>query len=138
MTRSADSSVFYSIAAGNSGADACKSSPARAGTYSGVTTTAAIDINDNEASWSNYGACVDIWAPGVSILSTRKGGGTTTFSGTSMAAPHVGGGAALYFSSLGADANPSDVETALKNAAVLTGTVSKDGMAIMRLHVGSF
>ncbi len=141
VTRSADSGVFYSIAAGNSGDDACNSSPARAGTHSGVTTTAATDISDNEASWSNYGACVDIWAPGVSILSTKKGGGTTTFSGTSMAAPHVGGGAALYLSRLGAGASPSAVETALKNDAVSTGTFSKgkDGsIAIMRLHVGLF
>ena len=69
--------VSYAIAAGNSNANACNSSPARvgAGTDNGVMTVAAVDSGENEASWSNYGNCVDIWAPGVSILSTRRGGG---------------------------------------------------------------
>ena len=92
--------VFYAVAAGNEGANACNSSPARAGAGSdnGIATTAATNSADQEASWSNYGPCVDIWAPGVSILSTRRGGGTTTISGTSMASPHTGGGGALFLS----------------------------------------
>ena len=98
VVNSAESGVFYALAAGNDGANACNSSPARAGTHNGVMTVAATDINDKEASWSNYGNCVDIWAPGVSVLSTRKGGGTTTMSGTSMATPHGAGGGALYLS----------------------------------------
>jgi aqualysin 1 len=136
---SAASGVFYAVAAGNSGANACNSSPARAGagTNNGIATVAATDANDNEASWSNFGPCVDIWAPGVSILSTRLGGGTTTMSGTSMASPHVAGGAALY---LGANPGrtPSQVESALTSAAESTGTASKDGRAITRLWVGGF
>jgi len=93
VKNSADSGVFYSVAAGNEGVDACTKSPARAGTHNGVMTVAATDSLDREASFSNYGSCVDIWAPGVSILSTRNGGGTTTMSGTSMASPHVAGAA---------------------------------------------
>ncbi len=134
---SAASGVFYALAAGNSGANACNSSPARAGTTNGIMTVAATDSADREASWSNYGSCVDIWAPGVSILSTRRGGGTTTMSGTSMASPHVAGGAALYLSRNNA-ASPSSVETALRNAATTTTNKSKDGRTITRLHVGGF
>ena len=139
VIRSAASGVFYSIAAGNSGANACNSSPARAGagTTNGIFTTAAIDSNDNEASWSNYGSCVDGWAPGVGVLSTKRGGGTTTFSGTSMAAPHVGGGGALYLSTA-TGASPATVEGALKNAALGTGSYSKDGVSIVRLNVAGF
>ena len=90
-----------------------------------------------EASWSNYGSCVDIWAPGVGILSTRLGGGTTTMSGTSMASPHGAGGGALYLSSHTGD-SAAAVENALKSAAVTTGTTSKNGAAIKREHVGGF
>jgi aqualysin 1 len=133
---SANKGVFYSVAAGNSGADACTSSPARAGLHNGVMTTAATDSNDNEASWSNFGSCVDIWAPGVSILSTRNNGGTTTMSGTSMAAPHVGGAAAVYLS-LNPGMGPADVEAALKGSAVDTGRASKSGARIKLVCVGS-
>jgi subtilisin family serine protease len=134
---SANSGVFYSIAAGNSGTDACTSSPARAGTHDGVMTTAATDGNDQEASFSNFGSCVDIWAPGVGILSTRKGGGTTTLSGTSMAAPHVGGTGALYLSSHTL-ASAAIVEGQLKADAASTGTVSKDGVAIKLVYAGVY
>jgi subtilisin family serine protease len=135
---SAASGVLYSLAAGNDGANACNSSPARAGagTDNGIVTTAAIDSADNEASWSNYGSCVDLWAPGVSVLSTRLRGGTITYSGTSMAAPHVGGGGALYLATHAA--TPSDVETALKANAASTLKTSKDGRPIKRLNVATF
>jgi subtilisin family serine protease len=139
VKKSADSRVFYAIAAGNSGAKACNYSPARAGTHNGVMTTAATDKYDQEASWSNYGSCVDIWAPGVSILSTRKGGGTTTMSGTSMASPHVAGTGALYLShSENTWASAATVENALKTEAVSTGTTSKDGRTIAIIYAANF
>jgi len=138
VKKSADSGVFYSLAAGNDGADACQYSPARAGTHAGVTTTAATDSFDRETSWSNYGTCVDIWAPGAGILSTKRGGGTTTMSGTSMAAPHVGGAGALYLSSQPPGTTAAAVETALKANAVSTSTSSKDGRQISLLYAGGF
>lgn len=134
---SAASGVFYALAAGNDGANACNQSPARAGTTDGIATVAAVDSSDAEASWSNYGSCVDIWAPGVNIYSTYRGGGYATLSGTSMASPHVDGGGALYLSTH-SGASPSTVERALKSAAVSTGTGSKDGRAITREYVGGF
>jgi subtilisin family serine protease len=138
VRRSAAAGIFYAIAAGNSGADACNTSPARAGAGAdnGIVTTAASDSDDEEASWSNYGSCIDIWAPGVGILSTARGGGTTIMSGTSMASPHSGGAAALYLSGHPA-ANPTDVEMMLKTYAQPT-TTSKDGRVVMRLWVAAF
>lgn len=85
------SPVKFAIAAGNSGADAGTHTPGRLD-YTDVYTVSAIDSDDCLASWSNYGnPPVDFAEPGVSILSTRKGGGTTTMSGTSMATPHLAG-----------------------------------------------
>lgn len=138
VRNSANSGVLYAVAAGNDGANACNSSPARAGagTNNGIVTTAATDSWDAEASWSNYGNCVDIWSPGVNILSTKRGGGTTTMSGTSMASPHTAGAGGLYLSSN--TATPATVEAALKAAATTTSTRSKDGRAITRLWVGGF
>ena len=139
VRRSATGGVFYSLAAGNQGADACNYSPARAGagTNNGITTVAATNSSDGAWSSSNYGPCVDVWAPGAGILSTKKGGGTTTMSGTSMAAPHAGGGAALYLSR-NTSASPSAVEGALTSSATTTSTTSKDGAAIVREYVGGF
>jgi subtilisin family serine protease len=137
VRRSAASGVFYSLAAGNDGANACNQSPARAGTTNGILTVAATDSSDAEASWSNYGSCVDLWAPGVSIPSTWKGGGTKTISGTSMASPHGGGTGALYLSSHTA-ASPSTVESALKADSTTTSRTSKDGRAIRIVYAGSY
>ena len=78
------------VAAGNSGADACSYSPARAPS---AITIGAIDQTNARASYSNYGSCVDVWAPGSSITSDGING-PVTMSGTSMATPHVAGLAA--------------------------------------------
>jgi subtilisin family serine protease len=140
VKRSARRGIFYSLAAGsNEGDNACKYSPARAGagTDNGIATVAATNRRNAEPWWSNYGRCVDIWAPGVDTRATRMGGGTTTMSGVSQASPHVGGGAALFLSSH-TNVSPSGVETALKSAAKRPGTKSKNGRAILLEHVGWF
>lgn len=123
--------VLYAVAAGNDGADACNSSPARAGagTDNGIVTVGATDGNDRAATFSNSGPCVDLWAPGVSILSTSRSGGTTTMSGTSMASPHAAGGLALAAASLAAGTSPAATEANLKAAAVTTTAGPREHVA---------
>jgi subtilisin family serine protease len=104
--------ITYAVAAGNSDADACNYSPARTAE---ALTVGATTSSDGEASFSNYGACVDILAPGVNITSAWKDGRSKTISGTSMASPHVAGAAALY---LAANAgSPAQVESGIESAA---------------------
>ena len=78
------------VSAGNSNGNACNQSPARA---AGAITVGATDINDRLSSFSNYGTCVNILAPGTSILSCgiSSDTATATMSGTSMSCPHVAG-----------------------------------------------
>jgi subtilisin family serine protease len=125
--------IVFAIAAGNSAADACTASPARIGGGTpGVLVTAATDSNDLEASFSNYGSCVDIWAPGVAIPSLKLGGGVVSMSGTSMASPHVGGAAALFWARNPA-ATYDTVTSTLRQMAQPTVNLSKDSRAIYRL-----
>ncbi|MGQ0840002.1 S8 family peptidase [Actinokineospora sp.] len=94
VRRSIADGVTYSIASGNSNSSACNFTPAR---VAEAITVNASTINDARASFSNYGTCSDIFAPGESITSawSSSDSATNTISGTSMAAPHVAGGAAL-------------------------------------------
>src|SRR4051794_1884287 len=87
--------VTFSIASGNSNSDACNFTPAR---VAEAITVNASDINDARASFSNYGTCTDIFAPGLDITSSwnTDDNATNTISGTSMATPHVTGASALW------------------------------------------
>ncbi|ELT99098.1 hypothetical protein CAPTEDRAFT_169944 [Capitella teleta] len=104
------------VAAGNSNADACNYSPAQVET---ALTTVASNNADGLPTFTNYGTCCDIIAPGNNILSTYIGGPTATasLSGTSMAAPHVAGWVARYLSSQSSAPTPAAVKTALQSTA---------------------
>merc|ERR1712217_885630 len=82
------------VAGGNSNSDSCNFSPAF---VPSAITVGSTTSTDDRSSFSNYGRCTNIWAPGSSILSAghRSDTGTATLGGTSMACPHVSGGAAL-------------------------------------------
>jgi cerevisin len=92
-----EAGIHFAVAAGNDNADACNYSPAAA---SKAVTVGASAIDDSRAYFSNYGKCTDIFAPGLSILSTWIGSkhATNTISGTSMASPHICGLLAYYLS----------------------------------------
>lgn len=87
----------FAVAAGNDNADACDYSPAAAAR---AVTVGASTLGDERAYFSNYGKCVDIFAPGLNILSTWIGSktATNTISGTSMASPHIAGLLAYFLS----------------------------------------
>lgn len=128
VLRSAATGILYTIAAGNDGIDACLTSPANlgGGANPAVFTASAVNRNNQEASFSNFGRCVDLWAPGVDIPSSRNGGGVTQLSGTSMATPHISGAAALYWG-IKPQAPVSEVAAYLRTNRVLGTNRSRDG-----------
>lgn len=115
------SGITVVVAAGNSNVDACTTSPARAAS---AITVGATSITDTRASYSNYGPCLDLFSPGSNILSTVPNGSTATYSGTSMAAPHVAGVAAVVLSQR--DYSPSALAAYLVDVAT-TGVVGSAG-----------
>jgi subtilisin family serine protease len=118
-----NSGVFVSVAAANDGRDACGDSP---GSAAGTVTVGASDATDTRASFSDYGSCVDLYAPGVGILSTYLNGGATTMNGTSMASPHVAGVAALLKSDYG-DRSSATIASWILSASttnVIKGNIS--------------
>jgi subtilisin family serine protease len=119
-----NSGVVVVVAAGNSNANACNYSPARTAAAITVGSTAS---NDSRSSFSNYGSCLDIFAPGSSIRSAWYTSTTAsnTISGTSMASPHVAGAAAKYLST-SPSASPATVRNALVNGGT-TNVVSGAG-----------
>ena len=111
-------------AAGNERTDACDVSPAAA---PAALTVGASDREDQQSIFSNFGPCLDLYAPGTAITSTTPGGGSATYSGTSMAAPHVAGAAAVYWS-YRPTANADEVTAAVMNQSS-TGVLTLPGQA---------
>ncbi len=124
VRNSISSGVTYAIASGNSSADACNFTPAR--TPEAITVNST-DRTDARSSFSNFGSCTDIFAPGRDITSAwnTSDTATNTISGTSMATPHVAGAAAVYLGSH-PTAAPAAVQTALKQFASI-GKVTNAG-----------
>ena len=126
VQRSINAGIVYVVAAGNEGTNACHGSP------SGITaavTVGASDMSDRRPAWSNYGRCVDLFAPGVNITSASISSNTAvaTLSGTSMASPHVAGAVAMI-QAAHPHWTPSQVRARLIKDAT-TGTVGNKGTA---------
>merc|ERR1719412_2458339 len=131
-----DAGVTVVVAAGNSNGDACGFSPAF---VPSAITVGSTTSTQSRSSFSNYGTCVDIWAPGSSILSAGISSDTSssTKSGTSMACPHVSGGAALVLEQNPTFLAPQVLGELLANARTGELTGLKPDDTNKELYVGN-
>jgi subtilisin family serine protease len=123
--------VTVTVAAGNANADACNYSPAR---VAAAITVGATTSSDARASYSNFGKCLDLFAPGSAVVSAWHTSSTAAASlnGTSMAAPHAAGAAAVLLSR-NATASPADIEAQMVNAATTNKVTSAGRQSPNRL-----
>ncbi|NRB38161.1 MAG: S8 family serine peptidase [Pseudomonadales bacterium] len=131
VNRAINAGITFAVAAGNSNINACSGSPNK---VPAAITVASSTSADSRSGFSNWGSCIDIFAPGSGITSTWSNGGTNTISGTSMAAPHVAGAIALYLQAH-PDASPAEVTFSLKGYAIANKISSLNGSPNLLLNV---
>lgn len=131
VSRAIDAGISVAVAAGNSNINACSGSPSK---VPAAITVASSTTGDSRSSFSNWGSCIDLFAPGSDITSTWTNGGTHTISGTSMASPHVAGAIALYLEAH-PDATPATVAASLKGFATADKISGLNGSPNLLLNI---
>lgn len=131
VNRAIDAGITFAVAAGNSNINACSGSPNK---VPAAITVASSTRTDSRSSFSNWGSCIDLFAPGSDITSTWSNGGINTISGTSMATPHVAGAIALYLQAH-PEATPAEVTASLKGYATLDKISSLNGSPNLLLNI---